>query len=181
VQRQLPQLSKRLQLTLERLQRPNEAMTSVMQNSTEWWDGLKTRYEGRDIEFDLVTTPSDSIPRNLFDSVSENLLENALRKRNQEPGIAISARLSGLPDVRFSVLDTGSPVPLHIAKYLFGRPVSGNAGMGIGLLQAAKQAQASGYELRLSSNEPGGVCFELMAVDVHAVRVVHAENTITQS
>jgi signal transduction histidine kinase len=170
VQRQLPQLSKRLQLTLERLQRPNEAMTSVMQSSAEWWDGLKTRYEGRDIEFDLVTTPSDSIPRNLFDSVSENLLENAIRKRDQEPGLEIRARLTGLPDVRFSVLDSGSPVPPHIAKYLFGRPVSGNAGMGIGLLQAAKQAEAAGYRLRLASNEPGGVCFELTAVDPYAAR-----------
>jgi signal transduction histidine kinase len=170
VQRQLPQLSKRLQLTLERLQRPNEAMTSVMQSSAEWWDGLKTRYEGRDIVFDLVTTPSDAIPRNLFDSVSENLLENAIRKRDQEPGIEIRARFTGLPDVRFSVLDSGSPVPLQISRYLFGRPVSGNAGMGIGLLQAAKQAESAGYRLRLLSNEPGGVCFELTAVDPYAAR-----------
>jgi len=48
--------------------------------------------------------------------------------------------------------------------------VSGNAGMGIGLLQAAKQAESAGYRLRLLSNEPGGVCFELTAVDPYAAR-----------
>ena len=34
-------------------------------------------------------------------------------------------------------------------------------GLGIGLYQAALQAQKLGYELRLAVNEPGRVCFEL--------------------
>jgi len=40
-------------------------------------------------------------------------------------------------------------------------PVSSGSGMGIGLYQSAIMAHAFGYELELSQNEPGRVCFNL--------------------
>jgi hypothetical protein len=40
-------------------------------------------------------------------------------------------------------------------------PVSSRGGLGIGLYQAARQAQAGGYRLALESNRDGEVCFAL--------------------
>jgi len=39
--------------------------------------------------------------------------------------------------------------------------VQSDSGLGIGLYQAARQAQAAGYVLRLESNRDGEVCFAL--------------------
>jgi hypothetical protein len=38
---------------------------------------------------------------------------------------------------------------------------SASGGLGIGLYQAARQADASGYQLALESNVDGDVCFAL--------------------
>jgi hypothetical protein len=40
-------------------------------------------------------------------------------------------------------------------------PVSSRGGLGIGLYQAARQAEAAGYRLSLESNRDGDVCFAL--------------------
>jgi signal transduction histidine kinase len=40
-------------------------------------------------------------------------------------------------------------------------PVSSRGGLGIGLYQAARQAEAGGYRLALESNRDGEVCFAL--------------------
>lgn len=58
--------------------------------------------------------------------------------------------------------DSGRAVPAEVAKSLFLAPIRSSArGLGIGLYQAARQAQAEGYALTLESNLDGDVCFLL--------------------
>jgi hypothetical protein len=40
-------------------------------------------------------------------------------------------------------------------------PVSSRGGLGIGLYQAARQAEAAGFRLALETNKEGKVCFAL--------------------
>ena len=112
------------------------------------------------------------VPRNLFDSVAENLLENALRKRALEPGITVTLRwLPGEPDSGFEVEDDGTAVPPEVAARLFLHPTSTMKGLGIGLMQAAAQARPQGYRLALRENLPGRVVFALLpAVTAAALR-----------
>jgi hypothetical protein len=53
-----------------------------------------------------------------------------------------------------------------LAKSLLRAPVPSDSGLGIGLYQAARQAEAAGYALRLASNRDGEVCFALERVAV---------------
>lgn len=162
VQRQLPVLSKRLQSTLDRLQTPAEASGVQFVSVADWWQTLQTQYEGRGIEFEGCADDCDAIiPGPLFDSVAENLLENARRKKLTEHDIAIHVTLDTEPHLCLSVSDSGSPVPSAIADRLFDQRVSGAAGMGIGLYQAARQAAQAGYLLALANNMPGLVRFTL--------------------
>jgi hypothetical protein len=48
-----------------------------------------------------------------------------------------------------------------IAGALLRAPVASRAGLGIGLYQSARLAEASGYRLELASNRDGEVCFVL--------------------
>ncbi|MFT6373181.1 MAG: sensor histidine kinase regulating citrate/malate metabolism, partial [Gammaproteobacteria bacterium] len=55
----------------------------------------------------------------------------------------------------------GSPVESSIEASLFNQPVSSGSGMGIGLYQSTIMARAFNFELELSQNEAGKVCFNL--------------------
>jgi sensor histidine kinase regulating citrate/malate metabolism len=100
------------------------------------------------------------LPAALFDSVAENLLHNALLKRQSEERINISVMLA--PDAEvLSVCDTGSCVREDLTSDLLHAPVWSENGLGIGLYHAARQAESYGYELLLASNLTGRVCFEL--------------------
>ncbi|OGA66850.1 MAG: hypothetical protein A3G83_12470 [Betaproteobacteria bacterium RIFCSPLOWO2_12_FULL_68_20] len=46
---------------------------------------------------------------------------------------------------------------------LLRAPVRSASGLGIGLYQSARQAEAAGYALSLESNSDGDVCFALKA------------------
>jgi hypothetical protein len=59
------------------------------------------------------------------------------------------------------VCDTGSAVPDAVAANLLRTPIASSRGLGIGLYQAARQAESSGYRLALESNRDGEVCFAL--------------------
>jgi sensor histidine kinase regulating citrate/malate metabolism len=58
--------------------------------------------------------------------------------------------------------DSGAAVPAEVAKHLLRGPVASQGGLGIGLYQAARQAEAAGYALTLETNHDGNVCFGLI-------------------
>ena len=161
VRRQLPAITQRLAATLDKLQRPvAESDTHVP--AAQWWEGLLRQYQERGIAFSARALDGAEVPRALFDSVADNLLQNALAKRAAEPGVRVSAAFSAAgaaPELR--VCDTGRAVPPDISGALLRAPVRSDNGLGIGLYQAARQAQASGYELALEANRDGQVCFSL--------------------
>lgn len=160
MRRQLPAITQRLAATLDKLQRPaaeNEAQVAA----ADWWEALKRQYQDRGVEFGAGALDAAQVPRSLFDSVADNLLQNALAKRAAQPGVRVSVWLES--DV-LRVCDTGHAVPAEIAPALLRAPVHSEGGLGIGLYQAARQAQAAGYVLRLESNRDGEVCFGLRRV-----------------
>ncbi|MGE3179744.1 MAG: sensor histidine kinase, partial [Vicinamibacterales bacterium] len=55
----------------------------------------------------------------------------------------------------------GRAVDVETTDALMREPLPSEGGLGIGLYQAARQARASGYELRLAANRDGEVCFVL--------------------
>ena len=69
--------------------------------------------------------------------------------------------LSSKDIIVLSVCDNGDAIEHEIEQNLFAQPVSSGSGMGIGLYQAAIMAHAFNYELELSQNERGRVCFTL--------------------
>jgi signal transduction histidine kinase len=157
MRRQLPAITQRLAATLDKLQRPaaeNEAQVAA----ADWWEALKRQYQDRGVEFGMGALDAAQVPRSLFDSVADNLMQNALAKRVAQPGVRVSVRLER---DELQVCDTGHAVPAEIAPALLRAPVQSKGGLGIGLYQAARQAQAAGYVLRLESNREGEVCFAL--------------------
>jgi signal transduction histidine kinase len=162
--RQLPHVSKRLQLALDKLQAPEkEAM--VEERLSEWWESLQARNIDADIRFEANLGSDPTVPRDLFDSVAENLLENARSKRLSEPGITIRVHLEARNGAaRLRVSDDGSCIDTDTAQMLFKSPVSSRNGLGIGLYQAARQARQWGYELTLTTNHPHDVAFDLKPI-----------------
>ena len=161
IERQLPQLTKRLQLALDKLQAP----ASTTQNNVDvsvWWRDLQSRTNLGDIEFASDISEDALVPAELFDRVAENLLENIRTKRQIEPDISVAVRLLCTPDnIVLTVCDSGSEIPQQLALSLFKDPIKSNTGLGIGLFQVAKQALSNGYDLSLTRNRNGRVCFEL--------------------
>ncbi len=92
------------------------------------------------------------LPGALFDSVAENLLQNALAKRQREPGLSISVAFDG---VALSVTDDGSAIAPALADGLLREPMLSNDGLGIGLYHAARQADTLGYRLALAESRAG--------------------------
>jgi signal transduction histidine kinase len=160
LRRQLPAITQRLAATLDKLQRPGEEGEERVP-AAAWWEALARQYRGRDLEFAGNPPPGAEVPRALFDSVADNLLQNALAKRAMQPGLRVRAELLDGDAPGLRVCDSGRAVPAEMAKSLFRAPVRSDAGLGIGLYQAARQAEAAGYELRLESNRDGEVCFAL--------------------
>jgi len=159
VQRQLPQITQRLGATLEKLKSPG----AIEMNNVDagiWWQGLQARYAGRNIVFQSDRVPAgERLPAELFDSTTDTLIENALYKAGQAGPLRITAALSTGP--RLTVCDDGAPVPPAIEDDLLSAPVPSENGLGVGLYQAAKFAEQSGYALLLQENRRGRVCFEL--------------------
>jgi len=95
--------------------------------------------------------------------VADNLLTNALRKRQSQPDVVVEVRLALQPLPSLTVTDSGSAAPEHVARNLFMSPVASDFGLGVGLYQAARQAARSGYRLGLPDNQSGRVTFRLEA------------------
>jgi len=161
IQRQLPQLSQRLKSTLDKLQAP-QAEAPALMNTITWWNRLRQRYRDSGIVFasDKIAAGLD-LPGDLFDGVADNLIQNALEKRKSQPGLKISVTMLSGDSHTLMVEDDGTAVPGTISEHLFNAPLTSASGLGIGLYQAAKQAQQLGYRLTLASNKDKAVRFEL--------------------
>lgn len=166
LQKQLPYITQRLQLALDKLRDP-EDMTIEHMSLQSWWRKLQQRLASEDIQFQASIKANPVIPFDLFDSVIDNLIENAYFKSQMEAAVQITISLlteeqeTSHTVIKLSVCDSGSPVPEYLVDRLFLQPTDSNSGLGIGLYQAARQAELNGYQLRLVHNETGRVCFQL--------------------
>jgi signal transduction histidine kinase len=161
LRRQLPEVSRRLQSTLDRLQKP-QTESGRFEFAKTWWDDLKRTYRDQGIEFfDVDLGRQALVPKELFDSAGDNLLQNAIRKRKLDEAVSIHARFDCGAEIEFSVTDSGTPVDPTILRGLLHGPVPSSSGFGIGLYQTAKLAEVSGFSLKLASNEQGNVRFSL--------------------
>ena len=161
LRRQLPLMAQRLSETLEKLQRPQEDAESYVAASV-WWEALARQYQGEGVEFEAQKLPERvQIPRSLFDTVADNLIRNALAKRAEEAKTAVRVAFKCSDQAVLRVCDSGSAVPQALAPDLLRAPVSSRGGLGIGLYQAARLAEVSGYSLALETNRDGEVCFAL--------------------
>ncbi len=163
--RQLPQLTKRLQTTLDKLQNPALGGTSLTLAAEEWWNDVLARHAGSGASFIARGDMKVALPVNLFDTVLENCLENARKKQQREPGISISIELLIDDAAALTINDSGSVIASAAVENLFRAPIANSrgGGLGIGLYQAFKQAEQAGYVLSLAANVAGEVRFELRA------------------
>ena len=91
----------------------------------------------------------------------KNLLQNALEKRKMASTLRIVASLQWHDGFVLSVCDDGDSIPDTLVAQLFVAPVLSNSGLGVGLYQVARFAREQGFEVSLSSNVPGKICFTL--------------------
>ena len=163
LRRQLPLIERRLSETLEKLQRPQERAENYVA-ARSWWESLARQYRNEGVEFEpAMPPPGLRLPRSLFNSVADNLIRNALAKRAGDEGLRVRVALECGERLALRVCDSGEALPAEIAASVLRAPVSSRGGLGIGLYQAARQAEASGYRLALESNRDGEVCFALSA------------------
>jgi signal transduction histidine kinase len=166
VQRQLPVITQRLAQTLDKLQQPSTDSQRLLRLSV-WWNVLRRLYEREPVVFEEPAIETDlPIAQSLFDSVADNFLQNALQKRASGAAIEIRASVTSRDGrIEFAVADTGMAMAPEAAARLFEWPLPSHHGLGIGLYQAARQAEALGYHLRLADNREGWVRFVLVNGD----------------
>jgi C4-dicarboxylate-specific signal transduction histidine kinase len=102
------------------------------------------------------------LPSELFDSVADNLIENALKKLSATPDLRVRVVFCAADCGALTVSDDGAAVAKSVAQQLFVGPVHSHTGFGVGLYQSSRLATQWGYTLRLATNEPGVVSFELI-------------------
>ena len=160
--RQLPQLTRRLHSTLEKLRSPEIPTSELPVRASAWWADVERRLAGGDIALEAAIAGDGNIPAVVFDSFVENAVDNARAKALREPGIAIRMRFTfGADRVELAVTDTGTAVPEPSANRLFREPIERGSGLGIGLYHVARLAAQAGYHLALASNRDGEVRFVL--------------------
>lgn len=161
LKKQLPYITKRMQLALDKLRDPEDVTIEHM-SLRAWWTKLQNRVRSETITFQEHITSNPIIPYDLFDSVIENLLENTVFKEQLDRDLKVTISLmTKETEVKLSVCDTGEAIDEKIVKRLFLQPMDSNTGLGIGLYQAARQAELNGFKLKLVHNEKGRVCFQL--------------------
>jgi len=162
VQRQLPQINERLEGTLEKLRDPGDVRLDATVSAQRWWDELRARYADADVRFDGRIEGASAVPRELFDTVAENLIENARHKQSREAAVSITVAFTAdATGQRLQVCDTGAPMPDEMERSLFSGAIGSANGLGMGLYQCARLAAQLGYELAVTANEPDQVCLRL--------------------
>jgi len=160
LQTNLKQIGTRLESTLNKLKAPKLDTQINLVDCYMWVERIGKQHNANQrVHFHGDIENNVALPVDLFDSVSENLINNALKKTSVKN---IEVRLLCTDEIiLLSVCDDGDAIPAEIEKSLFAQPVSTGSGMGIGLYQSSIMAQAFNYELELSQNERGRVCFNL--------------------
>ena len=162
LRRQLPAITQRLQLTVNKLQQP-ASMDQQTQSAANWWPVLCQRFEGAGVSMEASAEALRlEVPLALFDSAAENLVQNAFDKRSLTPRLQIHVRLGvegGQPTLE--VEDDGAAVASEFVPALGTGLSKSENGLGIGLYQVGRQAAAVGYQLMLGTNRDGAVCFQL--------------------
>jgi signal transduction histidine kinase len=162
LQRQLPQLTKRLHTTIEKLRAPEVATAELPVAADAWWSELERRLSGSAVRLEARIIADCDVPASLFDSFIENALDNARTKAAREAGISISIAFTCDAGHReIQVCDTGSAIPDDVAQRLFKEPIERGNGLGIGLFNTARLARQGGYTLELTANRDGQVCVSL--------------------
>ena len=165
LQQQLPLLTRRIEMTLLKLQQPHIEGEPLELALRVWWGNLRLRNQHQLINWQEPDSfPDANVPAALFDCIIDNLIDNVLRKSQTEPGITLSIEIKPEP-VCLIVSDNGGAIPENVAANLLRGVVVSETGLGIGLYQAARWAEQLGYRLTLISNRAGSVCFELAAED----------------
>ncbi|MDD5177161.1 MAG: sensor histidine kinase [Sterolibacterium sp.] len=166
LRRQLPVISERLRQSLSKLQKP-ESDRRASEPALAWWNMKRLSHADLGILFETKGDLNGvDLPVDIFTNIIENLLQNSLYKRRSHPQLKIEATLA-LADVQsgqamLTVCDDGAAIPESVVDQLFSAPVPSENGYGIGLYQAARQAESAGYRLELVSNRPGSVCLRLI-------------------
>ena len=164
LQRQLPVLVQRIELTLSKLKIPQHEAAATMMPLATWWNSLQQRQQYRNLDWlSEDNLGEQAIPLALFDSIADNLIDNARNKRLREPDITVQVILCARP-LRLSVCDSGSEISESVANQLLHTVMESGDGLGVGLFQAARWAEQSGYRLLLKENLKGKVCFELIEI-----------------
>ncbi len=155
MQRQLPQITQRLNTTLDKLRAPGHAPSQRM-GADAWWTALRQRHAQRNLEFVIDgDAATHDVPSEMFDSVADNLIDNAVRK-----GATVTVSFNPA-HATLQVADGGAAVAASLAARLFEAPVSSQSGLGVGLYHAARHAAQDGFDLTLSENRDGSVRFTL--------------------
>ncbi|MCP4876031.1 MAG: hypothetical protein GY896_11250 [Gammaproteobacteria bacterium] len=160
LQANLQQIGTRLENTLNKLRAPKLNTQISLVDCHKWLKRIGKQHNANArMQFHGDIENNIALPVDLFDSVADNLINNALKKTSARQ---IDVRLLSSKDViLLSICDDGDAITPEIEKSLFAQPVSSGSGMGIGLYQSAIMAHAFNYELELSQNERGRVCFNL--------------------
>jgi signal transduction histidine kinase len=162
LQRQLPQLTKRLQTTLDKLRSPEIPTEDLPVRASTWWAEVERRMAGGDVALEADIAAEGNIPAALFDTFVENAVANARAKAMREPGVSIRVRFHfSAGHVELSVTDTGTAVPAAAQSKLFREPVERGTGLGIGLYHVGRLASQTGYAVELASNRDGEVSLRL--------------------
>ena len=161
LKQQLPLLTQRLKTTLEKLAMPTDEAQQTGALS-HWWTQLKVRYNGRNIEFSEKLESDPEIAIDVYDSIIENLLENARSKRILQPNVEIIVHLqSSGNNMQLRVSDSGTAIAESTATAMFNEPLASEDGFGIGLYQCYQQATNINLRLELENNTEGNVSFLL--------------------
>ena len=167
LKKQLPYITQRMQLALDKLRDPEDVTIEHM-SLQAWWKKLQNRIRSEKITCQAHILSNPIIPFDLFDSVIENLLENATFKGQTDPDMQITISLMTEEEkVKLSVCDSGEMIKEDVVEKLLDQPLDSNSGLGIGLYQAARQAELNGFKLKLVHNESGRVCFQLSNNNLH--------------
>ncbi len=159
LQQNLHQISTRLESTLSKLKAPELSTSIPYLDIQTWINNFKTINNQQKVQYHDDIQQNHQIPSDLFDSVINNLLVNAL---NKEETLEIRVDLiSNEEMIIITVCDDGDKVNSELENQLFNKPVSSGQGMGIGLYQSAFMARTFNYELELANNQQGKVCFSL--------------------